>query len=119
VAHGTNYGTAVFIFPRAAMHFDQGEFNFDAGGSETGYRRWREELDAAKQAFERRWGVILSRRVVVSLADHAKPLTGVLDWRKGPDGKPVFRIRGLEFTAEEIESIVQEEDGPPENHEAG
>jgi hypothetical protein len=45
------------------MSFDQGQFNFDANGPEDRYRKWREELDAARQTFERHWGVILSRRV--------------------------------------------------------
>ncbi len=94
------------------MSFDQGQFNFDAKGSEDGYRKWREELDAARLAFERRWGVILSRRVCVSLRDHAKPLTGILEWvddpKKGRQGPPLFRLKGVEFGVGEIESIVQE-----------
>jgi hypothetical protein len=95
------------------MDFDQGEFNFDAKGSEDGYRKWREELDAKKRAFESRWGVILRRRVCVSLRDHAKPLTGILEWvnerKKGSATVPVLRLRGLEFSPSEIESIVQVE----------
>lgn len=93
------------------MDFDQGEFNFDAKGSEEGFRKWREELDAKKRAFETRWGVILSRRVCVSLRNHAKPLTGILEWHPAPkkqrDAVPVFRLKGLEFAPSEIESIVQ------------
>ncbi len=49
------------------MTFDQGEFNFQATGPEDGYRKWREELDAKKRAFEARWGVILGRTVCVTL----------------------------------------------------
>ena len=97
------------------IHFDQGEFNFAAKGSEDGYRKWREELDAKKRAFEARWGVILSRRVSVSLRDHAKPLTGILELLAGPKKRdaslPLFRLKGLEFGPAEIESIVQV-DGP-------
>jgi hypothetical protein len=93
------------------MSFDQGEFNFDAKGSEEGFRKWREELEAKQRAFEARWGVILSRKVSVSLRDHAKPLVGRLeilsDPKKDRSRPPVFRIRGLEFTAAEIESLVQ------------
>jgi hypothetical protein len=92
-------------------NFDQGEFNFAAKGSEDGYRKWREELDANKRAFETRWGVILSRRVRVSLKDHAKPLTGILelltDPKKRAASRPMFRLKGLEFSPAEIESIVQ------------
>jgi hypothetical protein len=94
------------------MDFDQGEFNFTAKGSEDGFRKWREELDAKKRAFENRWGVILNRSVTVSLRDHAKPITGILEWiadtkMKRPDAPPVFRIRSLQFSAADIESIVQ------------
>ena len=94
------------------MDFDQGQFNFDAKGSEDGFRKWREELDAKKRAFETRWGVILSRRVSVSLRDHAKPLVGILEFvqpskKKGGDGAPIFRLKGLESPPSDIESIMQ------------
>lgn len=93
------------------MDFNQGEFNFDAKGSEAGFRKWREELDAKKRAFETRWGVILSRLVCVSLRDHAKPLSGMIEWisdaKKTRDSSPTLRLKGLEFTPAEIESIVQ------------
>lgn len=96
------------------MDFDQGEFNFDARGSEDGYRRWREDLDQRKREFEARWGVILGSTVSVGLKDHAKPLLGRIEWitSKKRDGaeKPRFKIRSVEFGAEEIESIVQLEE---------
>jgi hypothetical protein len=95
------------------MSFDQGQFNFDAPGSDAGWRRWREELDEKKRAFESRWGVVLGKRVIVSLRNHAKPLRGMLEWidegRGGKNAPPRFRLRGAEFGHEEIESIVQEE----------
>ena len=95
------------------MNFDQGEFNFKANGPEDGYRKWREELDAKKRAFETRWGVILGRTVRVALRDHVKPLTGILEWvsdPKNPSPKtPQFRLKGMTFTVAEIESIVQVE----------
>lgn len=94
------------------MTFDQGEFNFDAKGPEDGFRKWREELDAKKRAFETRWGVILSKQVRVVLRDYAKPLTGMLEWvndpKKGRQGPPMFRLKGAEFGVGEIVSIVQE-----------
>ncbi len=95
------------------IQFNQGEFNFAAGGPEEGYRKWREELDAKKHAFEARWGVILSRRVSVSLKDHAKPLVGILELlgeskaKKRDPNRPTFRLKGLEFSPADIESIVQ------------
>ncbi len=97
------------------MNFDQGQFNFDAKAPEDGYRRWREDLAEAKRAFESRWGVMLGKRVTVSLTDHAKPLSGILEWLPGPhkdrNAPPRFRLRGLEFGVTEIESIVQEDVG--------
>ena len=97
----------------AEVSFNQGEFNFDAQGSDAGWRRWREELEEKRRAFEARWGVVLGRRVTVWLTDHAKPLNGMLEWleppKAGNDAPPRFRLRGLEFEVGEIESIVQEE----------
>ena len=91
--------------------FNQGEFNFNAAGSEAGYRKWRQELEAKQHAFEARWGVILSRKVSVSLKDHAKPLCGILelvaDPKKRDPSRPLFRLKGVEFSPAEIESIVQ------------
>lgn len=95
------------------MDFNQGQFNFDAKGSEDGFRKWREELDAKKRAFETRWGVILNRRVRVTLTDFVKPLTGILEWvedsKKGPHQSPVFRLKGVEFGVGDIKSIVKED----------
>lgn len=99
------------------LNFDQGQFNFDAAGSEDGYRRWREELDTARRAFEKRWGVILSRRVLVVLQDHEKPLEGLLRLVSGSGKKshapPEFELCGLRFTPAMIQSIVQLDDAPP------
>lgn len=95
------------------MAFDQGEFNFDADGPEDGYRKWRERLDEEKRAFESRWGVVLGKRVRAVLTDHAKPLSGVLEWFREPGDPattaPRFRLRGVEFGPGEIESIVRED----------
>ncbi len=104
------------IQPQPFMSFDQGQFDFDAPGSDAGWRRWREELDEKKRAFESRWGVVLGKRVTVWLKDHAKPMHGMLEWleptRAGKDqGPPRFILRGLEFGHEEIESMVQEDAG--------
>lgn len=93
------------------MPFDQGQFDFNAG-DESGWRRWREELEAAQRAFETKWGVMLGKTVEVRLRDHAKPLRGRLEWiRPGggtsPSRPPRFRLKGLEFGHEEIESVLQ------------
>lgn len=98
------------------MSFDQGEFNFDAQGDDAGWRRWREELDTRKRAFETRWGVILGKRVTLCLRDHAKPVQGIIEMVDPPNDQrhlpPTFRIRGLEFTPAEIESLTREEPQP-------
>lgn len=95
------------------MPFDQGQFDFDAPGSDAGWRRWREELEEKKRVFESRWGVVLGKRVVVSLREYAKPLSGKIEWIEPPANErhlpPRFRMRGLEFGPTEIESVVQED----------
>jgi hypothetical protein len=96
------------------MSFDQGEFNFDAEGSESGYRKWRQELDARKQEFEHRWGVVLGKRVKVWLKNHAKPVSGPLEWLTGkrynPNDEPRFKVRSLEFVISEVESMVRDDE---------
>lgn len=91
--------------------FDQGTFNFDAAGDELGFRRWREELDARKHAFETRWGIILGRRVSLQLASHNRPIEGIIridsePAKAGKTASPLFRIGTLPFCPSEIESIV-------------
>lgn len=89
------------------MNFDQGEFDFDRPGNEAGYERWRERLDQQRRDFEKRWGVPLGHRVHLRLRDHARSVTGrieVTDLRASP---PRFRIGSIEFTADEIESVVR------------
>ncbi len=96
----------------ARMNFDQGEFNFDAKGSEEGFQRWRDDLNAKKRAFESRWGVVLGRRVRVQLRNHLKPLVGTLELVSDPkrprDAPPRFRLREIEFGLAEIESVVHD-----------
>ena len=91
------------------MPFDQGEFDFNANGDESGWRRWRDELEEKQRAFEERWGVALGKPVTVCLVNHAKPLSGVLEWlqdeKSGGTRPPRFRLRGLEFGHEEIVSM--------------
>ena len=92
------------------MSFDQGEFNFDAQAGENGYRRWREQLDEAKLAFEHRWGVILGRPVRVNLAGHARSIEGriqLISPARTSNPKALrLRINTLDFHPNEIEAIV-------------
>lgn len=93
------------------MSFDQGTFDFTAAGSETGYARWQERLDAERRAFEKRWGVVLNRRVSLKLSSFDKPLVGIVSIRKRPrhgSSRPLLlRINNVEFTPAEIESVVR------------
>lgn len=97
------------------MNFDQGQFNFDAPAGEDGYLAWREELDARRAAFEKRWGVILGRRVRVKLLDRDLPLEGklvLLDEENAthPSRRHRnlrFHLQGKEFCLAEIESVVR------------
>ena len=96
------------------MNFDQGRFDFEHPGSEEGYRHWRERLDAERRAFEKRWGVILGRRVRLQLRDYDPPVEGCLTLvergSKGTSTVPRFCLGTLEFTAAEIESVVAMQD---------
>jgi hypothetical protein len=93
------------------MDFDQGEFNFDAQGPEDGYRKWRQELEAAQRDFEQRWGVILGKHVEVQLNDMAKPLRGMLRIVIGKglraNDPPELELRGLRFKPGAIQHILQ------------
>jgi len=95
------------------MAFDQGEFDFDASGSDEGFRNWRKRLDEKRRAFERRWGIVLGRRVRVTLRDHDRPLEGeiYLATDDAPDSCSAGEIRlcigGFEFTRAEIAGIVR------------
>lgn len=96
------------------MSFDQGEFDFDAGGAGAGWAHWREELDRRKREFESRWGVVLGRRVTVSLRNIDKPFTGKIEWLEeggaGARANPKFQIGTVVFSHADIESIAREDD---------
>lgn len=36
--------------------FDQGEFDFDAQGTDAGWKNWQHQNAERKRAFETRWG---------------------------------------------------------------
>lgn len=95
------------------MTFDQGEFDFSAG-SEDGYRKWRQRLEEQQRAFETRWGIILGRKVRVSLRWHDHPLDGLIRLASPAgvsDGKALrLRLGAVEFSPAEILSIVRLDD---------
>lgn len=96
------------------MNFDQGKFDFEQSGSEQGYRRWQERLDAERRAFEKRWGVILGRRVRLQLRDYDRPFEGSLtlveERTKKKNSAPRLCLGSLKFTAAEIESVITIDD---------
>ena len=75
-----------------------------------GYRRWREQLDEARRAFEHRWGVILDRPVRVRLEGHKRSIEGnirlVSPSRAAKPQDIRLQIKTLKFTPAEIESIT-------------
>lgn len=93
------------------MNFDQGELDLSGNGSEDGHRKWQQELEAKKRAFETRYGVILGRRVRVQLAGELHPLEGMIYLVskniKQPGNKLRFQLGTREFIASEIESIIR------------
>ncbi len=71
-------------------------------------------IGGAAVALESRWGVVLGESVQVTLRDHAKALEAKIEWEDRGKAShhipPRFRLRGVEFGHEEIESIVQQDD---------
>ena len=92
------------------MNFDQGNFDFDAPGSEAGYQKWQQQLDENKRAFELRHGIVLGRRVKVWLTGGTLPLEGMIHLSPQKDRQVTSKLRLLmgcrEFSPMEIESIV-------------
>jgi hypothetical protein len=93
------------------MDFKQGEFDFDAPGTNTGWVKWRQQLDERKHAFEQRWGIILGKSVTLTLRDYAKPFTGIITIeptppKSAPPQQPIFRVGHVTFHHEEIISLT-------------
>lgn len=93
------------------MNFDQGELDLSGNGSEAGHRKWQQELEIKKRAFESRFGVILGRRVRVQLVGELRPLEGMIHLvsknLNQPGHKLRFQLGSREFSASEIESIIR------------
>lgn len=93
------------------MEFNQGSFDFDSPGDETGYRKWQEELDARKKRFETRYGIILGSRVRLTLIGENTPLEGIITLCDS--NEPAIRSRlhlrmgKREFILAEIESVMR------------
>lgn len=93
------------------MDLNQGEFNFDAASNDAGWKQWREQLDQRKRAFEQRWGIILGKRIILTLRDYAHPFQGIITIvqepkKSSPTPEPLFRVGHVTFRIDEIISLT-------------
>lgn len=71
-----------------------------------GYARWKAEVDAAKRAFEHRWGVPLGRRVRLQLRGEPREREGQLRlMEEAGSGTLRLSLDGHVFTMTQIESV--------------
>lgn len=93
------------------MNLNQGNFNFDAQGDESGYQHWQEELDAFKKQLESRHGIILGSKVRLTLRGEDAPLEGIitLSNSKQPRNRTHLHLNigSRTITTAEIESITR------------
>ena len=79
-------------------------------GDGAGYAAWKSEAEAAKRAFEQRWGVPLGKPVRVQLRGEARECEGCLfvAGEAAERGKPLrLRLGSEVFEASRIESVVR------------
>jgi len=76
-----------------------------------GFARWKEEADAARRAFEKRWGVPLGKTVRVQLRGESREREGLLrlvdEPSRGSNKHLRLALGGHTFGANEIESLVR------------
>ena len=79
--------------------------------STDGFTRWKEEAEAARRAFEKRWGVPLGKAVRVQLRGEPREREGLLRLVDEPTRGSFKHLRltlgGHRFGANEIESLVR------------
>ena len=95
------------------MHFNQGEFNFQAEKGESGYQHWLEELDTQKKSIESRWGIVIGKKVRVHLQGYAHPTEGTITLptlKPKPGTPPELRIGNRVFSPTDIVSITRLDD---------
>jgi hypothetical protein len=81
-------------------------------GDGAGYAAWKSAAEAAKRAFEQRWGVPLGKPVRVQLRGEAREREGCLfvAGEAAERGKPLrLRLGSEVFEASRIESVVRVE----------
>jgi hypothetical protein len=104
------------------MNSNQGNFDFDAPGSDAGYQKWRGEVEQQKRALELRHGIILGRRVKVWLLGETLSLEGIiyLSPKKGQAVTSQLRLQigSRVFSPAEIESVIGIDHQPSTHHTA-
>lgn len=80
-------------------------------GGEEGFVRWKEDAEAARLAFERRWAVPLGKHVRVLLRGESREREGLLRVVQVAGGNTAGQLRltlgGHTFVAGQIESLVR------------
>jgi hypothetical protein len=75
-------------------------------GGEDGFARWKADMDAARRAFEHRWGIPLGKRVRLQLRGEAREREGILRMVE-EQGSSMLRLSldGHVFAMTQIESV--------------
>lgn len=95
---------------RAAQEALRRAAELPAQADDEGYAAWKSEAEAAKRAFEQRWGVPLGKPVRVQLRGEAREREGCLfvAGEAAERGKPLrLRLGSEVFEASRIESVVR------------
>ena len=91
---------------KAAAKQARSKQELPAQPGEDGFARWRAEMDAAKRAFEHRWGVPLGKRVRVQLRGEPREREGLLRLVEEPDANEQrLSLGGHVFATTQIESV--------------
>ncbi|MFO1439713.1 MAG: hypothetical protein U1F81_15430 [Verrucomicrobiaceae bacterium] len=77
-----------------------------AQGGEDGFARWKSDMDAARRAFEHRWGVPLGKRVRLQLRGEPREREGLLRAvEEQGSGTLRLSLGGHVFAMTQIESV--------------
>ena len=101
------------------MEFEQGQFNFEDQGDDSGYQSWLLELAERRRNFQSRYGIIIGSRVRLTLIGEDLPLEGIIsvcDAREPANrSKLHLRLGHRKFLLAQIESISRlDGQHPPE-----
>lgn len=85
---------------------DQGSFDFDQAGDESGFRQWQGGNETRKKEIEAEFGLILGKRVRLNLRQINKEVEGIIYYRLEKN-KVVLSIGTFEFAPDDIVSMVR------------